>query len=88
MTPDLGQGGAQGLVDAVRLTEALSRRRDVASALAAFEREQVLRTVPVMLQSRCAGRVGQLDGARAGLRDAAVAATPPSWFGAAFTSAF
>ena len=88
MTPDLGQGGAQGLVDAVRLADALDRGRDVPAALARFEREQVRRTAPVALQSRFAGWVGQLDGAPARLRDAATAAAPSSWFGAAFTAAF
>ena len=88
MTPDLGQGGAQGLVDAVRLAGALRRGSSVPSALAAFEREQVRRTAPVALQSRLAGWVGQLGGRQARVRDRLAAAAPSSWFGAAFTAAY
>ena len=88
MTPDLGQGGAQGLVDAVRLAESLVAGRGLTASLAAFEREQVRRTAPVVLQSRFAGRVGQLAGPLAGLRDAVTAATPARWFAASFTAAY
>ena len=88
MTPDLGQGGAQGLVDAVELARALTAGPDPDAALAAFAREQRRRTAPVVLQSRLAGWIGQLGGRRARIRDLVTAAAPSRWFEAGFTAAY
>ncbi len=88
MTPDLGQGGAQALGDAVGLSRHLAGAADVPAALAAFAREQRTRTVPIVLQSRFAGWVGQLDGVGASVRDAVTAATPARLFQASFTAAY
>ncbi len=88
MTPDLGQGGAQALVDAHDLAHALANAGSVPSALAGFERRQRRRTVPLALQSRLAGRIGQLSGPAARVRDLATRATPSRAFAAAFTAAY
>ena len=88
MTPDLGQGSSQALMDAASLAERVGGAGPLDRALAAFEREQRRRTVPVALQSRFASRVGQLGGRSAVVRDALTRATPSRWFASSFTSAF
>ncbi|WP_420457052.1 FAD-dependent monooxygenase [Rubrivirga sp.] len=88
MTPDLGQGGAQALEDAVGLARHLDGAADAPSALAAFARERRARTTPIVLQSRFAAWVGQLDGASASVRDVVTAATPSRLFQASFTAAY
>lgn len=88
MTPDLGQGSAQALADARDLAELLMTSDPLPARLDRFARRQRRRSVPVLLQSRFAAWLGQLDGPAAGLRNAATFATPSPLFGAAFTAPF
>ncbi len=48
MTPNLGRGACESLVDAVALAEALNRRRDLGAgldeALATYQRQRLMRT--------------------------------------------
>jgi salicylate hydroxylase len=53
MTPHRGQGGNSAMVDAIKLAEALaSAGANLDGALAAFEREMLSRTRPLVLASR------------------------------------
>jgi len=78
MTPNLGQGAAQALEDAVVLGLALDRHDDVASALAAYDRTRRPRSQAVARASRWAGRIGSelRSGALVSVRDALVRAAP------------
>jgi 2-polyprenyl-6-methoxyphenol hydroxylase-like FAD-dependent oxidoreductase len=87
MTPDLGQGGALGLEDAVALAEHCSGA-DLEVALARYEQERRGRARWIQRQSRFAGRLGQLSGVAGRLRNRAARATPSRLFEAAFTAAF
>ncbi|MEV6815948.1 FAD-dependent monooxygenase [Micromonospora sp. NPDC051296] len=71
MTPDLGQGACQALVDAVALSEALAAAPDVSSALARYDG---LRRGPTQRMAAMAVRAGRLAQVRRfiGVRDAAV----------------
>ena len=88
MTPDLGQGGAQGLEDAVALARWLDRGDDLGTALAGYERERQRRTAWIQRQSRLAGWVGQLGGVAGRMRNGWARAAPSRAFGMAFTAAF
>lgn len=88
MTPDLGQGGAQGLEDAVALSRWLDLEDDLDVALAGYVRERMRRAVWIQRQSRYAGQLGQLSGVAGRVRNAVARATPSRLFEAGFTAAF
>lgn len=60
MLPNLGQGGAQAMEDAVVLARCL-QRPDVPAALVQYERERKARTARIVGMSRSMGRVVQLE---------------------------
>jgi 2-polyprenyl-6-methoxyphenol hydroxylase-like FAD-dependent oxidoreductase len=77
MTPNLGQGAAQALEDAVGLGASLRDADDVESALRLYESRRVRRANALLRASRQAGATAQLDSPLAcRLRDAVVAALP------------
>ena len=88
VTPDLGQGGALALEDAVALARCVEKAATPEAALSMFERVRFRRTALVARQSRWAGRVGQLGGRAGWVRDVAARAYPPRWFEAGFTWPF
>ncbi len=59
MTPDLGQGGCQALLDAVALGDAVAGELDVDRALARYERERLPVARRVVRLSRQTGRLAQ-----------------------------
>lgn len=71
MTPDLGQGACQALIDAVVLAEALAAAPDVVSALARYDG---MRRGPTRRMAAMAVRAGRLAQVRrgTGVRDAAL----------------
>ncbi|MGC5022316.1 FAD-dependent monooxygenase [Micromonospora sp. DT47] len=73
MTPDLGQGACQALVDAVALVDALAGEPDVRAALARYDRE---RRRPTQRMAAMAARASRLSRVRrfTGVRDLAVRA--------------
>ncbi|GDX79162.1 salicylate hydroxylase [Deltaproteobacteria bacterium] len=77
MTPNLGQGGCQAILDAVALTEALSGEPDLAAALARYEARRVAAANGVVTMSQ---RFGVLAQARSPLfawaRDTLVRLSP------------
>lgn len=81
MTPDLGQGACQAMIDAVALADCLRDVDDVPAALRAYDR---LRRRPTQRMAAVARSVGRLAQARRFLpaRDAvlrlALAAGPPA----------
>lgn len=86
MTPNLGQGAAQALEDAVVLGRALARYAgDVPAALAAYDRTRRPRSQAVARASRWSGRFGHevRSAPLVAVRDLLVRATPA---GAALTS--
>jgi len=88
MTPDIGQGGAQALEDAVALGDALSSTESLADGLAAYARARARRAAWVASVSRGSARFGQLSGWAARARSRVAAATPARWFETGFTSPF
>lgn len=88
MTPDLGQGGAMALEDAVALAEALREGLDVHSALRRFERARYPRTARLARLSRLAGQIGQARGRAAHARDAGFGIAPEAAFAHGFTWPF
>jgi 2-polyprenyl-6-methoxyphenol hydroxylase-like FAD-dependent oxidoreductase len=77
MTPNLGQGAAQALEDAVVLAEALTAGSDHVDALRAYERSRIPRTTMIVNRSRQLGRIAHLRNPVAcRIRDALVKATP------------
>jgi 2-polyprenyl-6-methoxyphenol hydroxylase-like FAD-dependent oxidoreductase len=77
MTPNLGQGAAQALEDAVALADALSGVDDPAEALRAYERARIPRTTMIVRRSWQLGRFAHLRNPLAcRLRDTLVKATP------------
>ena len=78
MTPNLGQGGGQALEDAIVLAAAVSRSRDVATALADYDRERRGRTQAMSLTATRQLRFGQQlrNPIAVALRNTAVALTP------------
>jgi 2-polyprenyl-6-methoxyphenol hydroxylase-like FAD-dependent oxidoreductase len=77
MTPDLGQGAAQALEDAVVLAAVLADA-EVAAGLAAYDAARRPRTQAIARQARRVGRVAQLSGRAAPLRDLAMRLIPPA----------
>ncbi|MBP3965989.1 FAD-dependent monooxygenase [Paenibacillus sp. DLE-14] len=86
MLPNLGQGGAQAIEDAVVLARCLQQtEEDVPAALRAYEKERMARAYRVVRISRSMGRMVQLENALLiRFRNAVMAATP----GAAYVKRF
>jgi FAD-dependent urate hydroxylase len=63
MTPNLGQGACQAIEDAVELADDVSRHKELAKALQAYEARRLRRTNRIVRQSRQVGRMGQLENA-------------------------
>ena len=78
MTPNLGQGGGQALEDAIVLAAAVSRTRDVATALAHYDHQRRARTQAMSRAATRQLRFGQQLHApvAVAVRNAAVALTP------------
>jgi 2-polyprenyl-6-methoxyphenol hydroxylase-like FAD-dependent oxidoreductase len=77
MKPNIGQGAAQALEDAVVLGACIADRRDPEHALREYERRRIRRANAVVRASRRAGRAAEVRsqlGAR--LRDALMKALP------------
>jgi 2-polyprenyl-6-methoxyphenol hydroxylase-like FAD-dependent oxidoreductase len=77
MTPDLSQGAAQALEDAVVLAASLRDVEDSEVGLRAYEALRQRRTKPIVKRSRAAGRLAQSSG-RVGtrLRDVLMGSLP------------
>jgi 2-polyprenyl-6-methoxyphenol hydroxylase-like FAD-dependent oxidoreductase len=79
MTPDLGQGGCQAMVDGIRLAACLKEYSKVPEALRAYRRSRFSNAAMATLFSRIWGGVGQLDGRMVcAVRDTLVRALPLS----------
>jgi 2-polyprenyl-6-methoxyphenol hydroxylase-like FAD-dependent oxidoreductase len=78
MTPNLGQGGGQALEDAIVLAAAVSQTRDVATALAHYDRERRARTQAMSRAATRQLRFGQQlhNPIAVAMRNTAVALTP------------
>jgi 2-polyprenyl-6-methoxyphenol hydroxylase-like FAD-dependent oxidoreductase len=77
MTPDLSQGAAQALEDAVVLAASLRDADDPVAGLRAYETARRKRTARIVKRSRAAGRLAQSSGAlAAGLRDLLMGSLP------------
>jgi 2-polyprenyl-6-methoxyphenol hydroxylase-like FAD-dependent oxidoreductase len=77
MTPNLGQGAAQALEDAVALAEALSEAPHPIAGLRAYERSRIRRTTMIVNRSRQLGRFAHLRNPVAcRVRDILMKATP------------
>jgi len=77
MTPNLGQGAAQALEDAVVLANALRSNSDPIAALRAYEAVRIPRTTMIVNRSYQFGRIAQLGNPFAcRVRDAVMKATP------------
>ena len=88
MTPDLGQGGAMALEDAVALAEALAASASVAEALAVYERVRAPRAAWIARQSRWSGRLGQAGGVAGRVRNRVSRMVPSRAFAAGFAWPF
>jgi 2-polyprenyl-6-methoxyphenol hydroxylase-like FAD-dependent oxidoreductase len=76
MVPNLGQGAAQALEDAVALAGAFRAGSDVEDALWRYETARRKRANRVVKQSRQAGQTAQLRGPAAAVRNALLRALP------------
>jgi 2-polyprenyl-6-methoxyphenol hydroxylase-like FAD-dependent oxidoreductase len=77
MTPDLSQGAAQALEDAVVLAASLRNAPDPVSGLRAYESARRKRTAPIVKRSQAAGRLAQSSSAvGAGLRNLLIGSLP------------
>lgn len=77
MTPNMGQGACQALLDAAALQTALRPNQLLATALAAYQAERREAVTRIVTTSRQIGRIGQLNGALlTSLRDGAVRLLP------------
>ncbi|MEU6410040.1 FAD-dependent oxidoreductase [Microbispora sp. NPDC046933] len=75
MTPNLGQGACQAMEDAVVLADRVSPQGDLAAGLAAYSRERLARTTPIVRRSRAIGRLTRWrDPLAVALRDGAMRA--------------
>ncbi len=88
MTPDLGQGGAVALEDAVALAQCLASGLALHEALGAFEQQRRRRAARVAWQSRWSGRLGQAGGLAGRVRNGVSRAVPSAVFARGFTWAF
>jgi 2-polyprenyl-6-methoxyphenol hydroxylase-like FAD-dependent oxidoreductase len=61
MTPDLGQGACQAIVDAWTITDSLTRSTDVGSALAAYQHRRWRIAAAAAVLARNLGRIGQWE---------------------------
>lgn len=61
MLPNLGQGGALAMEDAIVLVDHLSSTNDIAAANLKFENERIKRTTKMVSQSRKMARMVQLE---------------------------
>ncbi|HTS47378.1 MAG TPA: FAD-dependent monooxygenase [Bryobacteraceae bacterium] len=61
MTPNFGQGGCQAIEDALVLARMLRTHSEVPAALRSYEAERIARTTPIVLRSRQAGVLAQLE---------------------------
>ena len=78
MTPNLGQGACQAIVDAVVMALCLHEVGATAEALRRYERLRSERAAMVVRRSRRVGRIGQLENPLlCRLRDRALAMAPP-----------
>lgn len=79
MTPNLGQGGAQAIEDAIVLARALNREDDVVRAIADYQKRRLVRAWSVVADSRRVGELGRWENpVMVAVRDAAFRWTPPS----------
>jgi 2-polyprenyl-6-methoxyphenol hydroxylase-like FAD-dependent oxidoreductase len=77
MTPDLSQGAAQALEDAVVLAASLREAGDPVTGLRAYEEARRKRTAQIVRRSHQAGRLAQASSVLgAGLRDVLMGALP------------
>jgi 2-polyprenyl-6-methoxyphenol hydroxylase-like FAD-dependent oxidoreductase len=77
MTPDLSQGAAQALEDAVVLAASLREAGDPVTGLRAYEEARRKRTAQIVRRSHQAGRLAQASSALgAGLRDVLMGTLP------------
>jgi 2-polyprenyl-6-methoxyphenol hydroxylase-like FAD-dependent oxidoreductase len=77
MTPDLSQGAAQALEDAVVLAASLRDAADSVAGFRAYEAARRKRTAPIVKRSRAAGRLAQSSGrVGASLRDVLMGSLP------------
>jgi 2-polyprenyl-6-methoxyphenol hydroxylase-like FAD-dependent oxidoreductase len=77
MTPDLSQGAAQALEDAVVLAASLRDASDPVTGLRAYEAARRKRTAQIVRRSHRAGRLAQSSGALgAGFRNFMIGALP------------
>lgn len=77
MTPNLGQGAGQALVDAAALGDALAKSPEPERALRNYERRRALPSAALVLASRLAGAAGQTERpALIRLRDSAFRGAP------------
>jgi 2-polyprenyl-6-methoxyphenol hydroxylase-like FAD-dependent oxidoreductase len=77
MTPDLSQGAAQALEDAVVLAACLRDADDPVAGLRAYEAVRRKRTAQIVKRSHAAGRLAQASsGLGAGLRDLLIGSLP------------
>ncbi len=76
MTPDVGQGGSQALEDAAVLAAALARHGATPEALARYAAARLPRVRRMVRVSRGFGRLAQLRGPGAAVRDALVRLAP------------
>ena len=77
MTPDLGQGAAQAIEDAVVLARSLKEKGEPEAALRLYEDRRLARAAYVVRQSLRAGRIAQMENPLAcRMRDAALKILP------------
>jgi 2-polyprenyl-6-methoxyphenol hydroxylase-like FAD-dependent oxidoreductase len=77
MTPDLSQGAAQALEDAVVLATSLRDADDPVAGLRAYEEVRRQRTAPIVKRSRAAGRLAQASSTLgASVRDLVMGSLP------------
>jgi len=77
MTPNLGQGGAQAIEDALALAEQLVRCSTITAGLQAYERQRLPRARRIVQTARWYGRIAHLQDDRLRrLRNLAIRATP------------
>ncbi|MGM0834838.1 MAG: FAD-dependent monooxygenase [Bacillota bacterium] len=61
MLPNLGQGGALAMEDAIVLADHLSNTKDIATAIFRYERERINRTTKMIRHSRRMAKMVQLE---------------------------
>jgi 2-polyprenyl-6-methoxyphenol hydroxylase-like FAD-dependent oxidoreductase len=77
MTPDLGQGACQAMVDAVTLADCLAQAGRLDTALADYQRHRWRNAALITMLARTFGRMGQADShLSCAARDALVRAMP------------